>query len=85
MSQEDLFESYRSRVAKIFSEASGTLDLQHFVELLLYMSEGAEMNLSVLSVPREVIASTRKLYREAAHTAIDETAIEILERALKDL
>jgi len=85
MSQEEQFESYKSRISKIFSEASGTLDRQHFTELLVFMSEGAEMNLSVLSVPKEVIASMRKLYRRAAETAVDETAIEILERALKDL
>ena len=84
MSQEELLKDFFKRIATLITEASHVLNGEKLAELLVFMSEGAEMNLAVLSVPEEYIASAREIYREAATIAIDKTAIEIIERALKD-
>jgi len=70
MSEQSQFEAYRKAAAVLITEASHALSSEKLAELLVFISEGVDANLKALSVPEEVIAAARKLYREAASTAI---------------
>lgn len=72
MNQEKL-KGFRERLAIFVQEASRELNDADMVELLVFMSEGAEANLKALSGMDQQITEARALYHEAATTALDKT------------
>lgn len=65
-------KGFRERLALLVTAASRVLNNGEMVELLVFMSEGAEANLKALSGVDQQIAEARALYHEAATIALDD-------------
>lgn len=77
--QEITLRTYRNSTAALMVEATQTLDTEKLVELLVFISTGAEMHLSFLHVTEEHIEAARELYRKASAIALDKTTTERVE------
>jgi hypothetical protein len=80
----DDLKGFRTRLADFVQEASCELNDADMVELLVFMSAGAEANLDALAGMDIQIAEARGLYHTAATIALDKTLNPITDNKLED-
>jgi len=80
----DDLKGFRTRLANFVQEASRELNDSDMVELLVFMSEGAEANLSAFSGMDLQITEARELYHMAATVALDKTSSDITGNEFED-